>query len=796
MFSKDDEDMLNAKVGDWYVKHPYRCRSNNSVMLLRGQTTREEFAHIIKSTKEFGEPAFIWTDDLDFLYNPCFTNDMRLLTSQGYETFEELCDKEVNIININGDISKGKVWCSGEKEVIQLTLSNDTKIKCTPNHIFMDIDNNEVKAKDLLKVKVKSYINKTNKNTGLFVKLGFLQGDGCLTRVNSIDHLGLEVNIGVNDDDVFPIFDLVKENNKRVYYINGFNDILKNKGFSLNVLPTRITPTSFNIWDNDDKLDFLKGCYSANGSVIKNTRISYKTTCKQFANEIKDNLLEQGITSYITTNKKKIVEFSNGDYECKESYDINISRYKDMVRFYNLIGFIQTYKMNKLVDTLNYKSPYVRSIKPIGIQKVYDFNEPLTNWGIVEDVIVHNCCEIGMKPITSDGRTGFQSCNLTEINGVKSTTKEIFFEQCKFASILGTLQAGYTDFKHMKDATKEIVEKEALIGVGITGMMNNPNILFNEEIQKQGADIVKYWNKKVANMININQASRTTTIKPSGNSAVILECSSGIHGEHSLRYLRHVQFNKQTEVAQLFMDKNPNMCEESIYNIDQDIVVAFPIEPKETSIFKKDLLGIKQLEYVKLTQQNWIEQGTNKELCIDNRLRHNVSNTITVDDWDEVEKYIFDNQNYLCGVSLLSSVGDKMYCQAPFTEISYAKDIIEKYGEVALFTSALIETGLDAFDGNLWGALDTCLERGEKLKDGSRYLLKRDFVRRFKKFSENFSSEEDCATCLKEIYSMHKYWKIEKTINDIDWIKELAKKEFVDVDTMGATGCAGGKCEL
>jgi ribonucleoside-diphosphate reductase alpha chain len=221
---------------------------------------------------------------------------------------------------------------------------------------------------------------------------------------------------------------------------------------------------------------------------------------------------------------------------------------------------------------------------------------------------------IQMNPGSKDFRSGFQMCNLTEINGAKSISKEIFFHQCKVASIMGTIQAGYTDFKFLKDATKEIVEKEALIGVGITGMMNNPHILFDKDIICEGARIVKYWNKKVSKIIGINQAARTTVIKPSGNSAVLLQCASGIHGEHSENYLRHVQFNKDSEVAQLFLKENPDMCEDSVQNRERDIVVAFPITPNKESKFKKDLLGVKQLEYVKFVQQTWIEEGTNIEL--------------------------------------------------------------------------------------------------------------------------------------------------------------------------------------
>lgn len=430
------------------------------------------------------------------------------------------------------------------------------------------------------------------------------------------------------------------------------------------------------------------------------------------------------------------------------------------------------------------------------MESVKDYGEPGFLWTDSEDFTYNPCVEVGFLPRTIDGRSGFQLCNLTEINGSKSISKEVFFNQCKMASILGTLQAGYTDFKFFKDATIEIVEKEALIGVGITGMMNNPQIIFDDEIMGEGAKIVKHWNKIVAKMIGINPSARCTVIKPSGNSSVLLECASGVHGEHSPSYLRHVQLSKDSEVAQLLQKTNPAMCQESVWNRERDIVVAFPITPIETSIFKKDLLGIKQLEYVKKAQQVWIEEGTNIDLCTDHRLRDNVSNTITVDNWEEVTKYIYENRKYLCGVSLLSSFGDKAYPQAPFTEILTHEEIVSKYGEVALFTSALIEAGFNAFNNDLWNACNTALGYGEKLTDERCDLLKRDFVRRFNKFSINFKSKDECANCLKDVYNLHKMWKIQKTLKNIDWATELGKKEYTDVDTMGATACSGGACDI
>lgn len=368
---------------------------------------------------------------------------------------------------------------------------------------------------------------------------------------------------------------------------------------------------------------------------------------------------------------------------------------------------------------------------------VKDYGEPGFIMSNNLDSLFNPCVEINLYSYTEDGRSGFSFCNLTEINGSKAVDEETFYKQCKLATIMGTLQAGYTDFKFVSKETKEIAEREALLGVSITGWMNSPDVLLNANTLKTGAEICKRVNREVAKLININPSARITTVKPAGNTSVLLGTASGIHGEHAARYFRHTQFSKDSEIAKFFMDELPSMVEESVWS-KNDVVVAFPIETKEGSITKSELLGVKQLEKVVFAQQHWVNNGKNEELCLQPWLNHNVSNTITVDDWDEVADYIYNNRYDLGGVSLLAASGDKAYTQAPFTEVLTFEQVIEKYGESALYTSGLIEAGLTAFDGDLWNAINTALGFGERLSESSEDLLKRDFVRRFKKFTYRF----------------------------------------------------------
>lgn len=433
------------------------------------------------------------------------------------------------------------------------------------------------------------------------------------------------------------------------------------------------------------------------------------------------------------------------------------------------------------------------------MQSVKGFGEPGFIFSDSTEFMFNPCVEIGMLPVTQRGESGFQFCNLTEINGGKCINVEIFYRACKAGAILGTLQAGYTNFKYVSEATKLITEHEALLGVSVTGWMNNPDILLDKNTMICGAKVVLQFNEKIAKLININQAARTTCVKPSGNASVLLETASGIHGDHSPMYFRNVQMNKEDEVTKLITLMNQDMVEDSVWSAaGTDSVVSFPIVAKEGSLYKSELLGIKQLEVVKLVQEYWVDPGTNIDLCRDKRLRNNVSNTITVDDWDEVSKYIFDNRAYFAGISLMSSSGDKAFMQAPFTEVITSKEIIEKYGDGGLLASGLIVDALHAFNDNLWQACDTAMGYGLKLSSHASHLLMRDWVRRAHKFSENyFDGDMNKMTfCLKDCYNLHKWKTIEKSITPINFSTQLLAKKYTDADTTGSEGCAGGACEI
>lgn len=457
-----------------------------------------------------------------------------------------------------------------------------------------------------------------------------------------------------------------------------------------------------------------------------------------------------------------------------------------------------------------------------------EFGEPGFVWLDDEDICYNPCVEIALYPKTEDGRSGWEFCNLSEINGRYCDTEEKFLQCCRAAAIVGTLQAGYTNFKYLTPETKEIVEREALLGVSITGIMDNPEILLNEKIQKKGAEEVKKTNKKIAVLLGINQSARTCCTKPAGSTSCILGTASGIHPHHARRYIRRVQANKTEFCLQEFERQNPIAVEESVWSTNKtDKVISFLCEVPTGAITKNQTSAVDLLKNVLKSQQNWVEYGTNADNCVKPYIRHNISNTITVkdDEWQDVENFIFDNQKWFAGISLLPASGDLDYTQAPFSTVLSPNEIVKEYGDAAVFASGLIVDGLKAFE-NLWKACDALNGYGEKLanpedmqkpeypsnrsnKALAEYFIakeaydswfnKHDWIRRAKQFATRYFNGDVRKTthCLKHVHLWKVWCDLKREYKEIDWESTIEERaQYVDADTLAAQACSGGACEI
>lgn len=428
------------------------------------------------------------------------------------------------------------------------------------------------------------------------------------------------------------------------------------------------------------------------------------------------------------------------------------------------------------------------------IKNTKEFGEPGFIFVDNLEQLFNPCVEIGLYGYDEFGNSGWQGCNLSTINCSKIKTKEQFYAACENAAIIGTLQAGFTSFPYLGEVSERIFRREALLGVSMTGIMENPHITLDPEIQAAGAEFVKAMNKIVAEMIEINQAARTTCVKPEGSASCLLGTSSGIHPHHAKRYIRRVQANKLENIYQHFRRVNPLACEESVWSTNgTDDVISFCIEVEDGAKLKNQMSALALLKIVKSTQEFWVTRGKNIELCVEKDLSHNVSNTITVkpSEWDEVEEFIYNERAYFCGISLLPLSGDKDYPQAPFTSVYLPSETVSYYGDAALFASGLITEGLSLFDDNLWKACESII--GVVPTKGN---AKKEYVKKCESFAQKYMDGDvkKLTYLMKDVYNWKLWVDLKREYQNVDYTQCTELEN--NVKPVEELACAGGACNL
>jgi ribonucleoside-diphosphate reductase alpha chain len=431
------------------------------------------------------------------------------------------------------------------------------------------------------------------------------------------------------------------------------------------------------------------------------------------------------------------------------------------------------------------------------MESVKEFGEPGFIWSDSTEMVFNPCVEISLWPVNEKtGESGWQGCNLSTINCSSIENEEDFYERCKAAAIIGTLQAGFTKLEYLGKNSEEIFEREALLGVSMTGIMEKHDLVLTEQVLKKGSKIAVETNKEMAKKINIRQAARVTCLKPEGTSSSMLGTSSGIHPHHAKRYIRHVQTNVLEAPYQHFKKHNPQACYKSAWSANNtDEIIKFPIEVPDGSKLKNQLPAVDMLEIVKQTQKNWVQNGKNKALCTKDYLCHNVSNTVTVkpDEWDDVTRYIYNNRKYFAGISLIPQSGDKDYQQAPFTTVYTSREIVKEYGDAALWCSGLIELALNAFDDNLWTGCDyVSLNQAHKDHHESKLI----FMTKMKNFAGKYFNGDikRLTYCMKDVYNWKIYCDLLDSFTKVDYT-QLSETED-NTTGIEEISCAGGACIL
>lgn len=280
--------------------------------------------------------------------------------------------------------------------------------------------------------------------------------------------------------------------------------------------------------------------------------------------------------------------------------------------------------------------------------------EPGVYWTNNKDWGTNPCCEIALRP--------YQMCNLTEINAGAISSQDDFNNAAAAASFIGTLQAGYTDFHYLNPKWKIACEKDALLGVSMTGIASGTVEALDME---QAAESVKHENFHVASKIGIKPAARTTCVKPAGTTSLVLGTSSGIHAWHADYYIRRMRAGKDEALAQYMMRAVPELVEQDV-NVPHQVVLSFPQKAPEGATVRTEHM-LELLERVKDVSVRWVAPGHR-----DGINQHNVSCTISVMEgqWKRLTKWMWSNREHYNGISVLPFFGAAAYPQLPFEDIS------------------------------------------------------------------------------------------------------------------------------
>ena len=303
------------------------------------------------------------------------------------------------------------------------------------------------------------------------------------------------------------------------------------------------------------------------------------------------------------------------------------------------------------------------------------------------------CCEIALRP--------FQFCNLCEVNVSNVESQEDFNLRVKAAAFIGTLQAGYTEFHYLREIWQETTERDALIGVSMTGIGSAAVLQLD---MKEAANIVKAENRRVANQIGINQAARTTCVKPAGTTSLVLGTSSGIHAWHNKYYIRRMRVGKNEPIYSYLSKNHPELIQDEYFRPHDTAVIEIPQAAPKGSIIRTES-AFDLLERVKRVATDWVATGHKT-----GSNTHNVSATISLKEkeWEEAGEWMWKNRNHYNGLSVLPYDGGT-YTQAPFEDITKAKyDEMTKTLQDIDLTKVIEDTDNTDLSGELACAGGSC----------------------------------------------------------------------------------------
>jgi hypothetical protein len=623
--------------------------------------------------------------------NPCQNASAPVLTKNGISTFGLLKEGD-QIWSETGWTKVKKKWSTGIKKVYKYTTSSGVFFG-TENHRIVSggekIEVGQADSIDSLAGPFDSQVNFDSQD----IMDGLVLGDGTVHDANNQKVL---LHIGEDDFDYFSseISDLII---KRYYPDESTTAYVINSTISKEELGktfTRTVPDRFFYGEKNKVCSFLRGLYSANGSLC-DTRVTLKTSSPALRERVQIMLSSLGIKSYFTTNKEKNVKFSNGDYLCKESYDINITGDKD--KFYKLIGFIQKYKTEKLEALLGRPKPYksakitfdIKSVEFISEEEVFDItvdNDSHTYW--TGGVNVSNCGEISLTTVG-----GF--CVIADIVPFHADTLDEAEEVFRVAT-RALIRVNLMDSIYNKE-----VKRTNRIGVGITGIHEYAwkffklgfNDLIDENKSKDFWLSLARFNRAVKDEaesyckeLQVSVPHTLTTIKPAGTTSKLFLLTEGWHLPSMREFLRWVQFRNEDPLIKDYQDRGYPVRQLKSYN--GTTIVGFPTAPMITRLGMGDKLVTAaeaspedQYKWLMLGEKYWIHGTDNEGNPVNEKYGNQISYTLkykpTVVGFEEFKNMMAKYQSKISCCSVMPQVDASAYEYQPEQPVSS-----EEYNEI------------------------------------------------------------------------------------------------------------------
>jgi len=591
----------------------------------------------------------------------CVSGDTKLITRDGLYEISSVVDKSIEIWN-GEKWSKVTPFVTGTADTLyRVNFSDGSYLDATANHKFLvknrfQKEYTEVETIDLIQalkeskydlhVPPHSIICDLGTEEPLAYEYGFYLGDGYIN--------GTKPYIALYGSKMHLKLKNMRSLGERVNPISGKHEIVAfddcNRDLAAALRKKDQLPREIFSWDRNSIIGFISGWLDADGS---NTP-SGGARLYGAEGHIRDaQLLLSKIGIKSTVNlMSKAGEETNFGIRTRDMWYLQIVKTSDFI--------CQRLECTNTGENLNkQKVQRVESVEQLpGLHMSYCFSEPELHQGVFNNVLT-------------------KQCNLCEVNVSNVESQQDLENRVRAAAFIGTLQAGYTDFHYLRDSWREATESEALLGVSMTGLASFSTDKYDLE---SAARNVVSENVRVAKIIGIKPAARTTCVKPAGTTSLIMGTSSGIHAWFSKYYTRRIRITKVSSVYSYLMQSVPQLMEDSVFDPTNTAYICVPMRAPDGAITEDSETALEFLGRLKYVTEHWIRPGH-----VSGKNTHNVSSTVKIkeNEWDQVESWMWENRHSYSGIAVLPH-DNNTYVQAPFEKISE-----EKYLEMLPFAQAI-----------------------------------------------------------------------------------------------------------